>query len=111
MWLTSRVEKTPVDVIKLSRGRAMRAQFNGYGRIVSIASKAKEARHGELGETEIQNKNREQAKVVARAPSSGPVQEPRTEGVGESPFIKTLRARAFDLAAMGRVRERDHDPE
>lgn len=109
LWLNDRLEKTPVDVIKLARSRAMRAQFNGHGRVVSVVTKAKEARRMEPSGKERTQGQRGQAKAAPC--SEQQIEKPRPEVVQESPFMKTLRLRAFALAAMGQERQREQDPE
>jgi len=105
MWLQKRADQTPVDIVKLGRARAMRARFNGFARDVSAATKSAE------GPQAPQTAQKPPQQEKASSPSPPPSRDDiaRDEGVEESPFMKKLRARAFELATMSREREREQD--
>lgn len=106
MWLQKRADQIPVDIVKLGRARAMRAQFNGLARVVSAASKSAEGPQAQAPQTAHKPPQQEKAppSLLPSRDSSG-----RDEAVEESPFMKKLRARAFELATMSREQEREQD--
>lgn len=101
LWAQDRVESPPVDVVKLGRSRAMRAQFNGFARLVSQEAKAREGAYIPAPEPKAR---------PAPGPSSGP-KVSAAEEVSESAFMKKLRARAQELARQSQEREREQDPD
>jgi len=107
MWLEERAEKSPVDIVKLGRARAMRAQFNGYARVVSAATKSAEGPQAQAPQTSHKPPQQEKAPSPSPPPSRDVVA--RDEAVEESPFMSKLRARAFELATMSREQEREQD--
>ncbi|OYW53117.1 MAG: hypothetical protein B7Y80_17665 [Hyphomicrobium sp. 32-62-53] len=107
MWLQKRADQTPVDIVKLGRARAMRAQFNGYARVVSASTKSAEGPKAQTLQTA--QKAAQQEKASSPSPSPSRDDGARDEAVEESPFMKKLRARAFELATMSREREREQD--
>ncbi|OYW55400.1 MAG: hypothetical protein B7Z29_07535 [Hyphomicrobium sp. 12-62-95] len=104
LWVQERAGKTAVDVVKLGRARAVRAQFNGFARVVSAATKSEEGPQAQPAPTPPQ-----QEKAPSPSPAPSLDQISRDEAVEESPFMKKLRARAFELATMSREREREQD--
>jgi hypothetical protein len=104
LWVQERAGKTAVDVVKLGRARALRAQFNGFARVVSAATKSAEGPQAQPSQAPPQQQ---------KPPSPSPVPSREKivpdEAVEESPFMKKLRARAFELATMSREREREQD--
>lgn len=106
LMLKERADKPVVDVVKLGRSRAMRAQFNGYARVISAATKSAERPLGRQSEASPQETTapRSPEKVPASAQHSGTDDE-----VPESAFMKRLRARAAELAMLGQNRERERD--
>lgn len=104
--LNERAEKQVVDVVKLGRSRAMRAQFNGYARVISAASKGAERPNGLRNEPSHQDAPG--ISPAAQAPSSSRHSDLR-EDAQDSPFMKQLRARADELAMRERDREREQD--
>lgn len=104
LWVQERAGKTPVDVVKLGRARALRSQFNGFTRVVSAATKSAEGPKAHPAQTSQQPE-----KTPPPSPLPSRDKSARDEIVEESPFMKKLRARAFELAAMSRGREREQD--
>jgi hypothetical protein len=105
-WVQERAGKTAVDVVKLGRARALRAQFNGFARVVSAATKSAEGPQAQPAPTPPQ-----QEKALSPSPAPSREKSVRDEAVEESPFMKKLRARAVELSTMsgGREREQDRD--
>ncbi len=104
--LNEGTDKPVVDVVKLGRSRAMRAQFNGYARVISAASKSAERHLGR--ETEQSRQNQPGLSPAETAPSSLREADRSEEDEG-SAFMKRLRARADELATRGQDREREQD--
>lgn len=104
LMLKVRADKPVVDVVKLGRSRTMRAQFNGYARVISAATKSAERPLDRQGKASPQETTavRSAEKVPASAQHSGTDDE-------ESAFMKRLRARAEELAMLGRNRDREQD--
>lgn len=105
LWVQERADKTPVDVVKLGRARALRSQFNGFARVVSVPTKSAERPQAIPSPPPQQQ---------VKAPTPSPLlpsrdQTHRNEAVEESPFMKKLRSRAVELASMSRGREREQD--
>lgn len=101
VWFQERADKSPVDIVKLGRARAMRAQFNGYARVVSAATKSAERPQAQTAQ--------QPDKTPAAPPLPSRDQSAREEAVEESPFMKKLRARALELALSSQEREREQD--
>jgi hypothetical protein len=108
MWLQERADKSPVDIVKLGRARAMRAQFNGLARVVSAASKSAEG-PAQAQTTQSQQITRQPENASSPSPLPSRENSARDEAVEESAFLKKLRARAKELAAMTQERERERD--
>lgn len=104
--LNERADKPIVDVVKQGRSRAMRAQFNGYARVISAASKSAERPLGR--DTEQSRQNQPDLSPAETAPSTRRESDRSEEDEG-SAFMKRLRARADELATRGRDREREQD--
>lgn len=117
MWFNERDEKSPLDVIKLARARALRAQFNGYARVVTRVEKGLEARPAPSpAQTAVQSsappqKQKSPEKEPQTGASAAQERAPQEAAVQESPFMMKLRQRAAELARMSRQREREQDPE
>jgi len=105
MWQQKRGDQSPVDVVKLGRARAMRAQFNGYARVVNAATKSAEGPQAQTPQTVHKPAQQE----TAPSPPPSRDQIAREVAIEESPFMKKLRARALELAAMNGEREREQD--
>ena len=104
--LNERAEIPVVDVVKLGRSRAMRAQFNGNARVISAASNGAERPLGR--DSEKSRQNQPGNSQADQAPSSSRHSD-RREDAQDSPFMKQLRARADELAMRERDREREQD--
>ncbi len=104
--LKEHADKPIVDVVKLGRSRAMRAQFNGYARVISAASKSAERPLGR--DTEQSGQNQPGLSPAETAPASRRESD-RSEQDEDSAFMKRLRARADELAMRGQDREREQD--
>ena len=107
MWLNERADKPHVDVVKLGRSRAMRAQFNGNAQVPSAAAKSAERPHVLGGELSQQGQRR--ISPAEQAPSSSRTAALSEDAVQESAFVKQLRTRADELAMRGQEREREQD--
>lgn len=107
MWRDEHADKPLVDVVKLGRSRAMRAQFNGYARVISAAQKSAERPLERRG-----HQSRQEQPVFSQteqAPSSSRETGLQEEAVQDRAFMKQLRARADELAMRGRERDREQD--